>query len=273
MRHGEPGSEIRPNRAIQATEVNEPVDNDDMLATLPALLIKSACLRCRDRGEEREVVSVPDPVCLNAETLRDVKSCEDVQCRTVCRLVQRYRGINVGRIGRASADSVDTPNKAPAKCEVRPGPPPKHSSALSHPRTQDIEGGSASTEAQTTAIESYAPGYTRPYVTPPDTCHLRRACPSGMSWSAVREKITRRDPTFSEGSRRARPGLRRGPAGWEQRTQEKVIFRILNPIPVFVHPPSSAEITRLAGAELGLAVRQEVEPPLHRQRILDNERA
>src|SRR6266540_2074885 len=73
-------------------------------------------------------------------------------------------------------------------------------------------------------------------------------------------------------SRRARRRLWRWSPWWEQRTQEEVIFRIPDAIPILIDPPSSAEITRLAGAELGLAVRQELEWPLHRQRILDHKR-
>ena len=51
---------------------------------------------------------------------------------------------------------------------------------------------------------------------------------------------------------------------------EEMIPCILNAVTIQVLPPTSAEITRLPGSEFRLAVRQELESPMHRQRIRDD---
>src|SRR4029453_15485834 len=129
--------------------------------------------------------------------------------------------------------------------------------------------GRASTGARTTVIEAscasiYASARDAARHRPLSVCMPVRIV-------AVRDENYSAPPHVSRRFRaEPRPGLRRGPAWREQRTQEEVIFRILSTIPILVPPPPSAEITRLARAELGLAVRQELESALHRQRIFDH---
>src|SRR5687768_13086111 len=68
------------------------------------------------------------------------------------------------------------------------------------------------------------------------------------------------------------PRLRCWPSWWKQWAQEEVIPGILSAIAVQVFPPAAAEIPWLPGSELGLAVLQQLESPVHGKRILDHER-
>src|SRR5688572_23092105 len=66
--------------------------------------------------------------------------------------------------------------------------------------------------------------------------------------------------------------LRRRPAWRKQGAEEIVIRWILDPVAIEIFPPPSAQVSRLAGTELGLTVCQELELAFHRQGILDHER-
>ena len=79
------------------------------------------------------------------------------------------------------------------------------------------------------------------------------------------------DAVASRRRKNAEP-LRCRPSGRKQRTEEVVILRILDAIAIQILPPTAPQISGLAGTELSLAVREELEFAFHRQWILDHKR-
>src|SRR5829696_10364409 len=90
-------SQVWPNRTVQPSKVDEAIEDQRLLRTVSSLLIKTAGLRGGVRGNQREVVLIQHPVDLDREVLSDMNPAEDIQRRTVLRVVERYRRIGAFR--------------------------------------------------------------------------------------------------------------------------------------------------------------------------------
>jgi hypothetical protein len=62
------------------------------------------------------------------------------------------------------------------------------------------------------------------------------------------------------------------PSRRQKWTEKEVILCVLRAVSIRVFPPAAAEISRLPGTKLCLAVGQELEPAVHWQRVFDDER-
>ena len=65
--------------------------------------------------------------------------------------------------------------------------------------------------------------------------------------------------------------LRCRPSRRQKWAEKEMVLCVLHAVSIRVFPPAAAQISRLPGTKLCLAVGQELEPPVHWQRVFDDE--